>query len=197
LVTFAVWLAVSLGLAVAVHTYGYQDHVTEADTLIVLGAGLSRSGNATAAQRYRTQRAAVLWHEGRAPNIICTGGTPWYADRSEADACKEILIADGVPEDAIFLENRSRSTQENALYSREIMEAHGWTTAVVVSDRYHLLRANWLFNSAGITAFTTPSSVAYLGLFTYGRNLAREVAALEWQAFANLLNLPFTHVPLF
>jgi uncharacterized SAM-binding protein YcdF (DUF218 family) len=197
LLTVAVWLVLSLGLAVAVHTYGYQDHATPADTLVVLGAGLTRSGNATAAQRYRTQRAAVLWHEGYAPNIICTGGIPWYVDRSEADACKEILMAEGVPEDVIFLENRSRSTQENALYTREIMDANGWTTAVVVSDRYHLLRANWLFHSVGIQAYTSPSSVAYLGPWTYGRNLAREVAALEWQAFANFFNLPFTYVPLF
>ena len=196
LALFALWFAASLLLAVAVHTYGYKDHVTDADTLIVLGAGLNRNGNPTAAQRYRTARAAVLWHEGHAPNVICTGGTPWYASRSEADACKELLLEAGVPEDAILLENRSRSTQENAIYSKEIMDAHGWTTAVVVSDRYHLLRADWLFNSAGITAVTTPSSVAYLGPFNYARNLMREVAALEWQAFANLFNLPFTHVPL-
>jgi uncharacterized SAM-binding protein YcdF (DUF218 family) len=76
------------------------------------------------------------------------------------------------------------------------MEANGWRTALVVSDRYHLLRANWLFTSAGIPVITTPSTVAYLGPLNYARNVAREVAALEWQMFANLFNLPFTHVPL-
>lgn len=163
----------------------------------MLGAGLTRNGNPTTAQRFRTRRAGELWHAGRAPNIICTGGSPWYTDNSEAQACKDLLIADGVPADVIYLEDRSRSTEENALYSRDIMAAQGWQTALVVSDRYHLLRANWLFGSVGISAYTTPSTVAYLGPFNYVRHVAREVAALEWQIVSNLLNLPYTHVPIF
>jgi uncharacterized SAM-binding protein YcdF (DUF218 family) len=196
LVTFLIWLVVSAGLAVAVHTYGYEDHVTDADTIIVLGAGLTRNGNPTGAQRNRTRRAAELWHEGHAPNVICTGGSPWYTDNSEAQACKDILVEAGVPANVIYLEDRSRSTQENALYSKEIMDAHGWTTAVVVSDRYHLLRANWLFNSVGIQASTTPNSVGYLPPMLYIRYVLREVAALQWQAFATLFNLPYTHFPI-
>ncbi len=196
LVVFLVWLAVSIVLAIAVHTYGYEDNVTDSDTIIVLGAGLTRSGNATGAQRNRTRRAAELWHEGHAPNVICTGGSPWYTDNSEAQACKDILVAAGVPADVIFLEARSRSTQENAIYSKEIMDAQGWTTALVVSDRYHLFRANWLFNSTGIDAVTTPNSVGYLPPLLYVRYVLREVAALEWQAFSNLLNLPYTYFPI-
>ena len=181
----------SLGLAIAVHSYGYQDNVTDADALIVLGAGLGRTGRPTAAQRVRSTRAAELWHEGYAPYIICTGGVPWFlTERSEADACRDILLEQGVPDDAILLENRSRSTQENALYSRDIMEARGWRTALVVSDRYHLLRANWLFSTAGIQTATTPATVSYLRPERYAYHVAREVAALEWQAVANLLNLP-------
>ena len=162
----------------------------------MLGAGLHRSGNPTPAQRMRTRRAAELWHEGRAPYIICTGGSPWYTDNSEAAACRQILMDAGVPEDVIFLEARSRSTQENALYSREIMQAHGWLTAIVVSDRYHLLRATWLFSSSGINATTTGTAASYMRPTSYARYVLREVAALQWQGVSNLLNLPYTHFPI-
>lgn len=190
------WLAVVLALAVAVHTYGYTDQIQEADVIIVLGAGIQRNNRPTPSHRVRTNRAAELYLEGYAESIICTGGKPWYAARSEADACREMLLERGVPDTAILLEDRSRSTEENAIYSRQIMDAHGWQTAVVVSDRYHLLRAGWLFSNVGITAYTSPSSVGYLRLHEYAWFVFRETLALQWQAVSDLLNLPFTHVPL-
>lgn len=192
----AAWLVISLVMGVVVHTVGYTDNAQPADVIIVLGAGLNRNNTPSPAHRSRSYRAADLWAQGFAPTIICTGGLPGWATRSEADACRELLVSRGVPEDAIVLEARSRSTEENALYSREIMTANGWQTAVVVSDRYHLLRANWLFSNAGITAYMSPASVSAFTVPRYAIQVAREVVALQWQAFSDFFNLPFTYVPL-
>jgi uncharacterized SAM-binding protein YcdF (DUF218 family) len=197
LVLFGLWFALSLVLAVVVHTYGYVDHVQRADVIVVLGAGMNRNNTPSPAHRVRTNRAGELWEAGYAPVIICTGGTPGWATRSEADACRELLMERGIPESAIILEDRSRSTEENALYTHEIMDAHGWKTAVLVSDRYHLFRANWLFTQLGITVYTSPSSSGYLNVPQYGWVLLREVVALEWQAVKDVFNLPFTYVPVF
>jgi uncharacterized SAM-binding protein YcdF (DUF218 family) len=196
LALFGLWCAVSVALAVVVHTYGYVDHIQQADVIIVLGAGLNRNNTPSPAHRARTNRAGELWEAGYAPTIICTGGMPGFATRSEADVCREMLLERGIPESVIFLEDRSRSTEENALYSREAMDAHEWTTAIVVSDRYHLFRANWLFNTAGIQTYPSPSSMSYMTVPQYGWVLLREVLALEWQAFTDVFNLPFTYVPL-
>jgi uncharacterized SAM-binding protein YcdF (DUF218 family) len=197
LVLFGGWFALSLVLAVVVHTYGYVDHIQQADVIIVLGAGMNRNNTPSPAHRVRTNRAGELWEAGYAPYIICTGGTPGWATRSEADACRALLMERGIPESAIILEDRSRSTEENALYTREIMNAHGWQKAVLVSDRYHLFRANWLFTQMGITVYTSPSSSGYLNVPQYGWVLLREVVALEWQAVKDVFNLPFTYVPVF
>jgi uncharacterized SAM-binding protein YcdF (DUF218 family) len=192
-----VWVGISLGLGIAIHTYGYEDHAQESDVIVVLGAGLRRDNRPTLPQRNRVRHAAELWKAGVAPYILCTGGTPFYATRSEADACRELLVEEhGVPADRVILEERSRSTEENALYSREIMEARGWETAVVVSERYHLFRANYLFQSLGMNALTSPASVSNVGPLRYASSLAREVVAYEWQLLSDLLNLPFTYVPL-
>lgn len=196
LAALLIWLAVSIGLAVVIHTFGYDDAPREADVIVVLGAGLRRDNTPTRSHVVRIRRGAELWEEGYAARIICTGGMPGYATRSEADACLEILLARGVPRDAILLEDRSRSTEENALYARELMDANGWQTALVVSERYHLYRASYIFHAAGIDATMVPTSVSHLTAARYFYSLAREVLALEWQLVTDLLNLPVTYVPL-
>ena len=118
---------------------------------------------------------------------------PKVYDRSEAEACREVLMAHGIPEDAILLEERSRSTEENALYTREIMDANGWETALVVSDGYHLLRAGWIFAQEGIPVYLSPS--ADPPLINHVTAVGREVLALHWQLFKTIFNIPSTYVP--
>jgi uncharacterized SAM-binding protein YcdF (DUF218 family) len=192
-----IWFFVSLGIAAVIERYGAQDHARRADVLIVLGAGIRPDNTPTPGHRARAIRASELWKEGLAPYVICTGGILGGASRSEADVCREILEEQGVPSDRIVLEDRSRSTEENALYSRDIMEAYGWRTAVVVSDAYHLLRANYLFHNAGIDAYTTPVSNRYMAsTLQYLQALGREVIAVQWQVFTDLFNLPVTYVAI-
>ena len=190
------WLLAAAGLGVAVYTQGKLDHAEPGDVIVVLGSGLRRDGSPGPSLYRRAGKAAALYAQGYAPAIICTGGFTAGHSRSEADACAEILRNEGVPASAILLEERSRSTIENARYTREIMDANGWQTAVVVSDGYHLLRAGWIFQQAGVQAVTSPAETdpPRFSLFTA---IVREVAALHLQALITLLNLPVTYVPVF
>lgn len=193
----ALWLVASITLGVVIHVYGGIDHARPSDVIIVLGAGVNRNNTPSLAQRVRTNRAADLWQQGLAPNIICTGGLPGYATISEAETCRDILVKQrGIPASAIVLEARSRSTQENAAYSDEIMRAHDWHTAIVVSDPYHLLRSEWIFSSEGVDSYTSPVDESYLRLGQYVYTSVREVLAFEWLIAIKTLNLPFTYVPL-
>ncbi|MBL8134588.1 MAG: YdcF family protein [Anaerolineae bacterium] len=189
-----VWLIVGIVIALAVLGYGSVSHARDADVIIVLGAGMTRSGRPGPALTRRSETAAALYHAGYADRLLCAGGVPRYTDRSEAEGCAEVLIASGVPEDAIMLEERSRSTEENAVYSRAIMESQGWGSALVVSDGYHLLRARWIFAEQGVEAYTVPAS-AFPQMFDHAYSLAREVVAVHWQVFKTILGLPFTFVP--
>lgn len=194
IVLLGVWLIVCLLLGGALYIYGLTDRAVPSDVIIVLGSGLNRNQTPGPSLRYRSQRAAELWHAGYAPTIICTGGYARWATRSEADGCAEVLRNNGVPAEAIILEDRSRSTEENAVYSHEIMRARGWETAVVVSDGYHLLRATWIFSAEGMNFTTSPTSTPPR---ITARVLAvgREVVALHWQLFKTVFGLPFTFVP--
>jgi uncharacterized SAM-binding protein YcdF (DUF218 family) len=189
-----VWLLGVALLAIFIYVYGKIDHAQEADVIVVLGAGVQRDNRPGPSLIRRSNQAATLWQKGLAAHIICSGGTPGVVRRSEADACREILVESGIPESAILLEDRSRSTEENAFYTRQVMDERGWKTAIVVSDGYHLLRATWLFNRVGITVYTSPAADPPFGNWLVA--MGRELAAFHWQAFKDMLGLPFTYVPV-
>lgn len=193
LLVVGVWFVGCCVLAVVVYGYGLTDRAQPADVIVVLGAGLEADLSPGPALTRRAVRAAELWHAGYAPQLICAGGYATWASRSEADGCAEVLRAHGVPAAAIVVEDASRSTEENAYYAHAIMNAHGWQTALVVSDGYHLLRATWIFSAQGITFSTaTAAPPPFLALVVA---VAREVVAFHWQVFSNLLGLPVTYVP--
>jgi uncharacterized SAM-binding protein YcdF (DUF218 family) len=189
-----VWLSISILLGVAVIVEGTADHAKPSDVIIVLGSGLRRDNSPGPALMRRSRHAAELHARGIADTIICTGGQTAGRTMSEASGCRSILLAEGVPDSAILLEERSRSTEENALFAHQIMRENGMETAVIVSDGYHLLRAAWIFQQEGIQAVTSPA--AALGPRTLLIAVSREVIALQWQAFKTVFNLPFTYVPV-
>jgi uncharacterized SAM-binding protein YcdF (DUF218 family) len=184
----------------AIYLYSHQsrnDIMPMGDVIIVLGSGLEADNRPGPALYRRTAQGAKAWRRGLSEKIICSGGYGWQRERSEADACAELLIAQGVPAEAIIQEDRSRSTEENALYTQEIMQAEGWKSAVLVSDAYHLLRANTIFYQYGQERFAFyPSPAQDPPLLNHLSSLLREVAAFHWLLLKNLLNLPQTYVPI-
>lgn len=193
LLAIVAWTWVVVVLAVVIDAFGRSDHAQPTDVIIVLGAGLRADNTPGPALTRRSAHAAELWKAGYAPFIICAGGKPGNRTRSEADACAELLRGQGVPPEAILLEEESRSTEENAFECRRIMDERGWQTAIVISDKYHLFRALRLFHNAGIPVYTSPAGadpppVEYLVF------LAREIAAFHWQLFKEAFNLPVTYV---
>ncbi len=177
----------------AIDAYGRIDRAQEADVIIVLGAGLRRDNTPGPALRRRSLHGAELWRQGVAPMILCSGGMPGNRIRSEADACRELLEAEGVPADAILLEETSRSTEENALESRRLLAERGWRTAVIVSDQYHMYRAEHIFSDTGLTVYASGAALSpppgeYLVF------MLRELVAINWYGIKTALGLPITYV---
>ena len=188
------WAWEVLLVVIVINAYGQVDHAQPADVIIVLGAGLRADNTPGPALTRRSLHAAHLWQQGLAPVIICTGGKPGNRTRPEADACAELLRADGVPAEAIVQEDESRSTEENALYTKTLMEARGWHTAILVSDGYHLFRAQHLFSGQGIPVYTSPVTEDAPSGLEYAVFIGREIAALHWQILKEIFNIPVTYV---
>ena len=153
------------------------DSPQQADVMIVLGAGLnSDTGEPLPTLAYRLDRAVELYNAEYAPAIIVTGGMGVDEPVSEAEAMRDYLVAAGVPESAILLEDQARDTAENMALSREIMEQNGFADAIIVTSDYHMWRALRLARDAGVqaTGATSPNSDT---IFFKAMNLARETLA--------------------
>jgi uncharacterized SAM-binding protein YcdF (DUF218 family) len=195
IVLAGVWMLFAVGVALAVVIYGRADRAQPADVIVILGSGLNPDNRPGPAMRRRVGRGAELWRAGYAPFVLCSGGYGLNRTRSEADACGELLTELGVTPESILREEQSRSTEENAVFTRDLMASRGLQTALIVSDSYHLLRAGWIFSDAGYTfAFSRPAADPPLG--NHVSAIAREVVALHWYALKSLLDLPITYVPI-
>ena len=77
------------------------------------------------------RRAAQLYHQGLAPLVLFTGGlgrnTSAMWTESEASRFAKIAVAQGVPERAILIEERSTNSGENLIFSRRMLEERGLT----------------------------------------------------------------------
>ena len=180
----AVWLCACGVLAAIVYRTGTIDEARDADVIIVLGAALKSDGRPNKALSRRSRHAAALWKAGHAASIICTGGVGPGLARSEADGCREVATGAGVPAGAILLEEASHSTEENASNARSIMDAHGWQTAIVVSDSYHVARARRVFARVGVDVLLSPVPLQEIEspLF-YVFSVVREIVALQREFF--------------
>lgn len=94
----------------------------------------------------RAKAAAKLYLEGRTKLLIPTGGVFWdspFGCRSEAQILANYMMAMGVPEECILLEERATTTPENMLYCRKLLEARYGQRSLrlaVVTSYYHVVR---------------------------------------------------------
>jgi uncharacterized SAM-binding protein YcdF (DUF218 family) len=87
------------------------------------------------------EHAAQLFHRGQAPWILFSGARGRMTQdwpETEAEAMARVARECGVPEEAIFIENKATHTGENIRFARELLATRGITlsTAIVVQKPY-------------------------------------------------------------
>jgi len=136
-----------------------------ADAIIMLGGAayqavpdLSGKGAPGPGTMERMVTAARLYRRLQVP-IIVSGGRVFCEGDSIAILTKRFLVDLGVPAAHILLEDRSRDTYENALYSKELCERHGFKKPLVVTSGYHLKRARLSFEKVGLEVTFFPCAL--------------------------------------
>ncbi|MEE6281711.1 YdcF family protein [Georgenia sunbinii] len=135
--------------------YGRQSRLGPTPAgVIVLGAGLAGDQvTPLLAGRLRTGREVYdrARAAGTAAVLVTSGGQGPDELMPEARAMADWLIADGVPADHVLVEDRSRTTRENLLESRQMLAKAGVDGPVtVVTSSYHALRAATLMRTVGL-----------------------------------------------
>ena len=101
-----------LGTAVSIVSYSEKDETRQADAAIVLGASVYDNSPSPVFCE-RINHAVELYNDGYVKAVIMTGGVGEGNIRSEADIAREYAEQQGVPADAIFIEESSSITAEN------------------------------------------------------------------------------------
>lgn len=115
------------------------------DALIVLGSRANADGNPTPTMLARVTEAVQEYERGVAPRLILTGGAA-HNSFVEAAVMERTAEAQGIPASAIVMEPEAKNTIQNACYAARIMQAHGWTSAEIVSSATQLPRAGIIFS---------------------------------------------------
>lgn len=135
---------------------GNQDGRRPADAIVVLGAA-QYNGVPSPIYKARLDHAIDLFKEDVAPAIVMTGGKLPGDRTTEAEAGRRYAIANGVPADAILVEDQGRTTLESLRSVSQILRDHDLRSAVFVSDRTHMLRVLRIAHDQGIEAFGSPT----------------------------------------
>lgn len=157
------WAAVSLSRSLE-WRYLPGNPLPHAGAIVILGGGTDpveypRTSVEVNGAGDRVLYGAHLYQQGLADHILLTGGRiSWLGSGpTPAEEMAMLLERLGVPEDALWLENRSRNTYENAVNSRKILDEKGIRKILLVTSALHMPRSVALFQSQGLEVIPAPT----------------------------------------
>lgn len=135
--------------------WSYKKESVKADYIIILGAGVrGTTPSLTLYERLNTGIKCI--NRNPDASIILSGGKGTDEEISEAEAMRRYLITHGIDEKRIILEDKSRNTEQNIMYSKRKIEEKEDSRSVkvlLVTSNFHMFRASFLARKAGIHVF--------------------------------------------
>ena len=121
------------------------------DAIVVLGAA-QYDGRPSPQLRARLDHVVTLWNLPVAPVVVVTGGKQTGDRFTEAEASRDYLVSRGLPVEVIVIESRGESTYQSLEAVRDEARLNQWQRVVLVSDPYHLKRAQLVAAELGMAA---------------------------------------------
>jgi SanA protein len=150
-----------------------------AQAAIVLGAYVQPDGAMSGMLRDRVTAAIELYRAGRVDRIIVSGDHHrWSYD--EPGTMRDALLRHGVPASAIFTDHAGFNTWASMVRARKVF---GVTSAIVVTQGFHMARALYLAHHAGLEAHGLTADLGHhygkLGKVADARELLARVKAVK------------------
>lgn len=144
--------------------------------VIVLGGGFEgtinkvRGGYELNSGGDRFVEAAILARRFPQAKVLVTGGSGALVldGAGDGETAPRLLQALGVEPGRLILENESRDTYENAVFSRRLVEPKEGETWVLVTSAFHMPRSMGLFRKAGFPVTPWPSDYRTTGQERFG-----------------------------
>ncbi len=148
------------------------------DYVIIHGCGLGKDSKVTKLLKDRLDKAIEVYHiDPTPPKLIPSGGQGTDESVPEAVAMRDYLLSQGIPAEDIILEGKSRTTLENLINSKEIIDSYpGRKVIALVSSNYHIYRALRYCRKIGLKCTGIGSHVAF---YYWPSALIREYIAIH------------------
>ena len=130
-----------------------------AEAIVVLGSGIIVAGSGDEMQveldgvsMFRCLRAVEVYRKSGPCPIIVSGGKvlPTAPGPPMAEPMRDFLVKLGVSPSDIVVESDSRTTYENAIYSRKLLKEMDINRVVLVTDAAHMYRSLRCFRALGV-----------------------------------------------
>lgn len=135
---------------------GTRDEQRPAGVIVVMGAA-QYGGRPSPVFAARLDHAVALYLAGLAPRFVVTGGSAPGDRWTEAATARAYALEHGVPESAILVEDRGRTTLESLDRVAVILREAGVRDAIFVSSPSHMLRVLRIAADLGIVAWGSPT----------------------------------------
>jgi uncharacterized SAM-binding protein YcdF (DUF218 family) len=164
--------------ALAIWWTARQDSRPTSDAIVVLGSA-QYNGVPSSIFEARLEHARALWEDGVAPVVVTVGGKAAGDQFTEAEAGRAYLRDAGVPEESLLAVPEGVDTLESMRAVGAAYGERGWSSAVLVTDPWHAMRAERMAEDAGVSAESSPTrqGPAVQTRATQFRYILRETAA--------------------
>ncbi len=164
--------------ALAIWWTARQDSRPASDAIVVLGSA-QYNGVPSSIFEARLEHALALWEEGVAPVVVTVGGKAAGDQFTEAEAGQAYLRDAGVPEESLLAVPEGVDTLESMRAVGAAYAERGWSSAVLVTDPWHAMRAERMAEDSGVSAESSPTrqGPAVQTRTTQFRYILRETAA--------------------
>lgn len=155
-----------------------QDARPSSDAIVVLGSA-QYNGVPSSIFEARLEHALQLYEAGVAPVVVTVGGKAAGDAFTEAESGRDYLASAGMPADALLAVPEGVDTLESMRAVASAFTERGWSSAVLVTDPWHAMRAERMAEDAGMTATSSPTrqGPAVQTRDTQFRYIVRETAA--------------------
>jgi uncharacterized SAM-binding protein YcdF (DUF218 family) len=145
-------------LTLRIHMQSNVEEARDADVIVVMGAAEYR-GKPSPVLKARLDHGLSLYKRNLAPRFITTGGAGGDPVFTEGTVGRNYLISQGVPGEAIILEDEGETTVHSTVAVAEIMARMGLNSCILVSDGYHIFRAKKMLEARGIRVYGSPRAI--------------------------------------
>lgn len=148
--------------------HGNMKSPANADYMIILGARV-KGQVPSLALKFRIERAAEYLHENPNTLAIASGGQGKGEEISEAFSIKKELVALGIDESRIILEDKSTDTYENIGFSKKLIPDSA-KSGIIVTNDFHIFRAKMIARDENLKISGLPAKTPIQAVIkSYGR----------------------------